>query len=100
MRLALLPLLLLAPALAPAFTAAAPTRDWRGVAAMKPDGAYVVGNPAAKVRRLGSKRRSPTPNCWAKTSTRLPTRWPGTTSGASSDDPSGLVRRAVAALVR
>ncbi|MFS0773476.1 DsbA family protein [Sphingomonas sp. 1P08PE] len=36
--------------LAPAVTAAAPARDWSTVAAMNADGAYVVGNPAAKVK--------------------------------------------------
>jgi protein-disulfide isomerase len=46
MRLAPFALLLLVPAL----TTAAPTRDWRGTAMMKPDGAYVIGNPAAKVK--------------------------------------------------
>ncbi len=46
MRLAPLALLLLVPALG----IAAPARDWRGTATMKPDGAYVVGNPAAKVK--------------------------------------------------
>ncbi len=37
-------------ALVPALSLAAPARDWRGTATMKPDGAYVVGNPAAKVK--------------------------------------------------
>ncbi len=36
--------------LAPALLAAAPARDWSKVAVMKPDGAYVLGNPAARVK--------------------------------------------------
>lgn len=42
-----LALILSAPVLLGAATAA---RDWARTAAMKPDGAYVIGNPAAKVR--------------------------------------------------
>lgn len=33
-----------------ALTAAAPARDWSTVATMNADGAYVIGNPAAKVK--------------------------------------------------
>jgi len=44
------PIAALALLLVPALGIAAPARDWRTVAAMKPDGAYVVGNPAAKVK--------------------------------------------------
>ncbi|MDP1027299.1 thioredoxin domain-containing protein [Sphingomonas sp. KR1UV-12] len=46
LKFGLLALLLLAPTL----TTAAPPRDWSAVATMKPDGAYVLGSPAAKVK--------------------------------------------------
>jgi protein-disulfide isomerase len=38
--------------LAPMLTAATPTRDWSATATMKPDGAYVIGNPAARVKLM------------------------------------------------
>ncbi len=46
MRRSIYALLLVAPAL----LAATPARDWSKLAVMKPDGAYVLGNPAAKVK--------------------------------------------------
>ena len=49
--LALLSPAVLAPALlAPALLAAAPARDWTAAAVQSPAGAYVLGNPAAKVK--------------------------------------------------
>lgn len=38
--------------LAPMLTAATPTRDWSATATMKPDGAYVIGNPTARVKLM------------------------------------------------